>query len=125
MAVPPVYPLRVFYDGSCRVCAAEMAAYRRRDQGGRLLFIDISLPEFDPTPYGITLAALMYELHAIDRDGRVYREVDAFRAIWRAFPASTLYGFLGTVTSLPGVRLLARLSYRGFARLRRYLPRRP
>ncbi|HEY5974920.1 MAG TPA: DCC1-like thiol-disulfide oxidoreductase family protein, partial [Geobacteraceae bacterium] len=72
---------------------------------------------------GITLEAFMHEMHAIDRDSRVYRGVDAFRAIWQAFPASTLYGLLGALVKLPGVHLLARLAYWCFARLRRYLPK--
>lgn len=119
----PAYPLRVFFDGSCAVCAAEMEVYRRKEHAGRLVFVDIAAPDFDPAPYGITLDAFMYEMHAIDRDGRVYRNVEAFRAIWQAFPASTRYGLLGTLVTLPGVNHLARLAYRSFARIRKYLPK--
>lgn len=122
MPAAPAYPLRVYFDGSCAVCAAEMAAYRRKIAADRLVFIDISAPEFDPAPLGITLAAFMFELHAIDRDHRVYRGVDAFQAIWRAFPAATGYGLLGTLIALPGVHLLARGAYWCFARLRKFLP---
>lgn len=123
MTNSPVYPLQVFFDGSCAVCAAEMAAYRRRQHAGRLEFVDISAPEFDPAPYGITMAAFMHELHAIDGENRVYRGVAAFVAIWRAFPGSTWYGFLGTLASLPGVRMVARFAYWGFARVRKFLPK--
>ena len=118
------FPLQDFYDGSCSICAAEMELYRRREHGGRLIFVDVSRPDFDPAPYGIALGAFMHEMHAIDSQGRVYRGVEAFRAIWHAFPASTWYGFLGTLIALPGMNLLARLAYRGFARIRRYLPKR-
>ena len=48
----------------------------------------------------------------------------AFRAIWQAFPDSTLYGLAGTLISLPLLNPLARLCYKGFARIRRYLPKR-
>jgi predicted DCC family thiol-disulfide oxidoreductase YuxK len=119
----PAYPLKVFYDGSCSVCAAEMAIYQRQEHGGRLEFVDISAPEFDPAPQGITLEAFLYEMHAIDREQHVYRGVDAFRAIWQAFPSSTRYGLLGTLVALPGLHLLARGSYWCFARLRRFLPK--
>jgi predicted DCC family thiol-disulfide oxidoreductase YuxK len=119
----PAYPLQIFFDGSCSVCAAEMEVYRRKEHGGRLLFVDIGAPEFDPTPYGITLEAFMYEMHAIDRENRVYRGVDAFRAIWQAFPAATRYGLLGALVALPGVHLLARATYWCFARIRRFLPK--
>ena len=119
----PAFPLQIFFDGSCSVCAGEMEVYLGKEHGGRLLFVDISAPEFDPSPYGITLDAFMYEMHAIDREGRVYRGVEAFRAIWQAFPASTRYGLLAALVSLPVVDFLARLAYRGFARTRKYLPK--
>ena len=119
----PSYPLEIFFDGSCSVCAAEMEVYRGKEHGGRLRFVDISAPGFDPAPYGITLDAFMHEMHAIDRDNRVYRGVDAFRAIWQAFPASSRYGLLGALVTLPGVHLLARGAYWCFARLRKYLPK--
>ena len=40
----PAFPLQVFYDGSCSVCATEMDLYRRKEHGGRLIFVDISSP---------------------------------------------------------------------------------
>lgn len=119
----PSFPLKIFYDGSCSVCAAEMEAYRRKEHGGRLFFVDVSAPEFDPSLYGVTLDAFMYEMNAIDREGHVYRGVEAFRAIWQAFPASTRYGLLAALVSLPGVNFVARLAYHGFARIRKYLPK--
>lgn len=124
MRTKPRFPLRVFYDGACPVCAAEVERYGRQDQAGRLILVDISTPAFDPLPFNITLAEFMYQMHAIDRTGRVYRGVEAFWAIWQAFPASTLFGLLGKLITLPLLNPLARLCYRGFARLRRYLPKR-
>jgi predicted DCC family thiol-disulfide oxidoreductase YuxK len=123
MAETPVFPLQVFYDGSCSVCAREMVAYRRKEHGGRLLFVDIGAPEFDPTPFGITLDAFMYEMHCIDREGGIFRGVEAFRVIWLAFPGSARYRFLAALINLPGVNRLARFIYRSFARNRRYVPK--
>jgi predicted DCC family thiol-disulfide oxidoreductase YuxK len=123
MPAPPQFPLRVFYDGSCKVCAGEIEHYRRRDQAGRLVSIDISTTDFDPSSCGIPLPALMYELHVIDRQGTIYRGVDAFWAIWQAFPAAPLFKLLGRLVTLPLLRPLARLGYRGFARIRPYLPK--
>lgn len=121
----PAFPLQVFYDGACSVCAAEMDIYRRKEHEGRLIFVDLKSPDFDPAPYGISREAFIYEMHSIDRQGRVYRGVEAFWAIWRAFPGSTWYGLLGTLVTLPGLNLLARLAYRYFARVRKYLPKHP
>jgi predicted DCC family thiol-disulfide oxidoreductase YuxK len=124
MLQKPEFPLRVYYDGACSVCATEIERYGRRDRAGRLVLVDISDPSFDPAPLGIPLDVLMYQMHVIDRTGRVYRNVEAFWAIWQAFPASTLLGLMGALVMLPGVNTVARLCYRGFARIRKYLPKR-
>ena len=124
MPMKPQFPLRVFYDGSCIVCATEVERYGRMDHGLHLILVDISAPEFNPDSLGITLDELMYQMHVIDRVGTVYRNVDAFWAIWQAFPASTLLGFMGTLLTLPVINPIARLCYRGFARIRKYLPKR-
>lgn len=120
----PDFPLRVFYDGSCVVCATEIEHYLRQNHGGRLVAVDIAAPEFDPGQFNISLTTFMYELHAIDAGGRTYRGVEAFWAIWQAFPASTVYGLLGGMITLPIINSAARLLYKGFARIRPYLPKR-
>lgn len=120
---PPAFPLRVLYDGACIVCAAEVAQYLEKDRAGRLKGVDISAPDFDPAAYGLTWADVMDQLHAIDSQGRIYRGVEAFRAIWQAFPSSPLYRLLATLVTLPLLSPLARLAYRGFASARRFLPK--
>lgn len=122
MPVSPGFPLRVFYDGACPLCSREIEHYRRRDRAGRLIPVDISTTDFDPQPYGIALRAFMHELHVIDRRGQVFRGVEAFRAIWQAFPDAIGYRMLAAVVALPGINALARLGYRIFARLRPSLP---
>lgn len=124
MLTKPGFPLRVFYDGSCSLCATEIERYGRGDHAGRLILVDISAPDFDPAPWGISLSEFMYQMHAIDQAGRVYRGVEAFWAIWQAFPASTLLGLCGTLITLPLVNPVARLCYRAFAGIRGYLPKR-
>ena len=123
MPSTPVFPITVFYDGACVVCSTEIEQYRRKNHEGRLILIDISAPDFQPEPYNIELQSFMYELHAIDQGGTVYTGIEAFWAIWQAFPASTLFGILGTLINLPVINPLARLCYKGFARFRKYLPK--
>ena len=123
MLLSPSFPLQIFYDGSCRVCTAEIEHYLRRDHGGRLQGVDISAPDF-VVPDGLSREELMYQLHVIDRSGTIYRNIAAFQVIWLAFPASAFYRLLATLLSLPILNPLARWGYRGFARLRRYLPQR-
>ncbi len=124
MPSKPDFPLYVFYDGSCAVCASEIEHYQRLDRENRLILENIALPGFIAAAHGISREDFLYQLHVIDNGGRVYRGVEAFWAIWQAFPSSTLYGLLGTAIMLPLVNPLARLCYRCFARIRGYLPKR-
>lgn len=123
MLTKPQFPVEVFYDGSCSVCATEIEHYLRQDQRGKLLAVDISAADFNPEPYGIALDEFMYQLHVIDRKGEIYQGVEAFWAIWQAFPSSAIYGIMGAVISMPLVTPFARLLYKGFARIRPYLPK--
>lgn len=120
----PDFPIRIFYDGACIVCATEIRHYLRRDRDGRLIAIDISDPDFKPDEYRIPLSDFRYELHVIDGRGEIYRGVESFWAIWQAFPASSVYGFLGTLVTSPVLNRVARMLYKGFARIRPYLPKR-
>lgn len=124
MPIKPNFPLRVFYDGSCFVCSTEIEHYLGLDHGGKLQGVDVSAQDFDTEPFGIPLDEFMFELHAIDSGDRIYRGVEAFWAIWQAFPAATVYGFMGAIITMPLVNPAARLLYKGFARIRRYLPKR-
>ena len=83
---PPQYPLTVFYDASCPLCAAEMHALKSRDRDGRLELVDCSAPDFDAGALGlpVTGADLMERIHARDGDGRWLVGVDVFEAVYRA-----------------------------------------
>jgi len=118
----PVFPLTIFYDGSCIVCATEMAHYRKKSHGGRLIFVDISAPDFEPERYGRSLQEFMTRMHVMDAEGAVYRGVDAFPVIWQAFP-DLIYRLMGKFIRLPVIHPLARIGYALFARFRPYLPR--
>jgi predicted DCC family thiol-disulfide oxidoreductase YuxK len=124
MHIKPFFPLKVFYDGSCYVCSKEMLVYMAKNHDGRLEFVDISAPDFYPGQYGIPLAEFMFQMHAIDQTGKVFRGVDAFSAIWQAFPTSRLYRFLSFLVTFPGARIAVRMAYLAFARFRKYLPKR-
>ena len=66
---PPCADLTVFYDGQCIVCAREVNHYRQLDRVGRLCWIDISAPGFDPSPHGASSAQLMAAMHVRSADG--------------------------------------------------------
>ena len=118
------FPLQIFFDGSCRVCSAEMETYRRKNPEQRLEFVDISDDHFRPDLYDKALGDFMAELHVRDAHGNFTTGVDAFIAIWQAFPSGSIWRLAAATCGLPGVHLLSRAGYRLFARYRHLLPRR-
>jgi len=111
--------LTLYYDGNCPFCLAEMRRLMRWNSAGRLGFVDISAPDFDPAPLGVGMAALDRELHSRTVDGRLLVGTDSMLA------AYTLVGRAWVVLPLR-VRILRPLLnglYRSFARNRYRLSR--
>ena len=111
------YPLTVFYDGACPICAREMALMKRLDRTERLSLLDFSSTGFDAAPTGLTIADLSAVIHAQWADGTVMPGVDVFRAIWDAVGL----GFLSRLSRLPLVAPLMVSAYGWFARNRLWL----
>jgi predicted DCC family thiol-disulfide oxidoreductase YuxK len=81
------FPLTVFYDASCPLCAKEMHALKERDADGKLELVDCSAEDFDEAVLSGTMVKrshLMTYLHARDAHGRWLVGVDAFREIYGA-----------------------------------------
>ena len=109
------WQIEVLVDGDCPLCSREMAFLARRDRGrGRIRFTDIARPGFDPAAYGLDAERVMARIHGVLPDGTVIEGVEVFR---RAYSAVGL-GWLLAPTRWPGLRRLADLAYRVFARNR-------
>jgi len=106
--------LTLYFDDACVFCRREMARLRRWDRTGRLAFVDIAAPGFDPTPLGVTLAAMNTELHGQRADGAMLVGTSAI------LEAYTLVGRAWLVWPLrvPGLRPVLASVYRSFARNR-------
>ena len=116
----PAYPLTVFYDASCPVCALEMEHLRERDGAGRLCLIDMSAPDFDAERHGFTAADLDAQIHAVTADGAVSRGMAALRHAYAAAGLGWLLRPTGLAPLAPGFDW----AYRVFARHRRAISRR-
>lgn len=81
------YPLTIYYDASCPLCAEEMHALKSYDAHERLLLEDCSMPGFadvETQRAGITRSALMRRIHARDADGNWLDGVAVFEAAYGA-----------------------------------------
>lgn len=113
--------ITVYYDGLCRVCAAEIGFYRRAQGSESIRFVDIFSPDFDVQSESLDAAAIHKELHVRKSDGSVVIGVDAFVAIWEVLPR---YRFIVKLAKLYPVGAVLRLGYRLFVQIRPFLPRR-
>ncbi len=114
-----IYPLILLYDAGCPVCALEMDHLRARNAAGRLAFVDISAPGFDPTPYGATLAQMDAEIHALRADGQLMKGVQVLRLAYEAVGL----GWVMRPVGWGPLRGASDVAYRLFARHRRSISR--
>lgn len=108
------HDVEVFYDGDCPLCQREINLLKRWDRREKILFTDISAPEFRPVDYGKTLDALMAEIHGRLPDGTWIVGVEVFRRLY----AAVGLGPLVCITRWPGIRGMLDFGYRVFARNR-------
>jgi len=119
---PMRYPLTVFYDASCPMCASEMHALKARDAEGRLALVDCSAADFDETVLAGTCIRredLMTLIHARDAHGRWFVGVDVFEIAYGIARLETIAGIWGSRVLRP---VLARL-YPWIAKNRQLLSR--
>ena len=84
---------KVFFDGSCPLCAREINLYSKLDKNDEIEWVDVSLP--DPqTPNGITRERLLSRIHLQDSDGKLQVGASAFFVIWKKLPGWSWLGNL-------------------------------
>jgi len=106
--------LTLLYDGLCPICAREVNFMRRRDREGRLAFVDIADPDFEPRRYGTDLATVMAAMHGVLPDGKLVVGLEVFRRAYALLGLNWLVAW----TDWPLLRPVANLGYRLFARVR-------
>jgi predicted DCC family thiol-disulfide oxidoreductase YuxK len=117
----PAWPLTLYYDGACPLCAREIALLRRHATRERLQLVDIAAANFDPQPLGLGLTTLQARLHARWADGRWLVGLDASLASWQAAGLGAWIAPLGW----RALRPMLEWGYRLFCRLRPHLARLP
>ena len=117
MSKQPQWPLTLYFDGDCPLCAREIQLLRRRADPQRLQLVDISLGDFNATTLGYSKETLQNCLHACFADGQWVTGLDATLWSWRA---AGLDRWAAPITWKP-LRPLLELGYRLFCRLRPHL----
>jgi predicted DCC family thiol-disulfide oxidoreductase YuxK len=110
----PRWPLTLYYDGDCPLCAREIRLLSRHADTEHLLLIDIASADFQANSVGIDQAALANRLHARFADGQWVTGLDATLWSWRAAGL----GRWATPLTWRPLRPVFELGYRLFCRLR-------
>ena len=117
MYTQPKWPLTLYFDGDCPLCAREIKVLRGRATEERLRFVDISEQGFDPRSVGLTFDRMASLLHARFDDGTWVTGLDATLWSWRAAGL----GFWAAPLAWRPARPVLNLAYRLFCRWRAHL----
>lgn len=110
----PETAIEMFFDGACPLCKREVDLIRRRDHDQKIVFTDISAPDFEAEALGKSHDELMAEIHGRLPDGTWLRGVEVFRRVYEAIGFRSLV----RLSRLPGISLALDVGYGLFARNR-------
>ncbi len=97
-----MYPLTIYYDASCPLCAAEMHTIKETDFDNKLILVDCSNENFNEPAFCPTdKAEMMERIHAQDAAGQWYKGVDVFAIAYQAGGFTTLGKLWGSKTLRP------------------------
>jgi len=80
----PDYPLTLYVDLACPLCAREVHWLKQKADPAKLLLVDISSPDFDSSSLGRSTEQLSQRLHAKTAKGEWLTGIDATLWSWRA-----------------------------------------
>ncbi len=112
---PEVVKPVVLYDGRCRFCTAGADRIRALDHEGRLEVVSLHEPAVRARFPGLTLEAVLQEMHFVRPDGSMEKGHAAFREILGTLPQTR---WLALLWKLPGFSFVADKSYKWVARNR-------
>ncbi|MDO5652837.1 MAG: DUF393 domain-containing protein [Brachymonas sp.] len=113
-----LWPVTLYYDGSCPMCLTEMTNLMLRNTRGLLRFVDAAVPGFNACPPGTTQRDLMTVLHAERADGQLVLGIPAFEL---AYEGAGIV-FVARALRAPIIKPFMVWLYPWVARNRQHLP---
>ncbi len=104
----------VYFDGSCPLCRAEIAHYRREDDSLALRFVDVSQTG-EALPTDLDRQRAMQRFHVLAGDGRLLSGAAAFVELWSRLPR---WRWAARAAALPGAMTALEFGYRLFLPVR-------
>lgn len=117
----PETPLVMYHDGTCPLCAVEVAHYRGVDRDGALAFCDAAADAEGLADAGLSRDAALARLHVRRPDGTVVSGARAFVEIWRRLPG---WRRIAPIAGAPPIIWILEGLYRVSLTLRPWIARR-
>lgn len=106
---------RVYFDGACPLCRAEIAAYQRADGGDGLRWVDVTRCDAAELGPDLDRSTALARMHVRRADGTLVQGAAAFVEIWAVLRR---WRWLARLAGVPGVLPLMDLAYLGFLKVR-------
>ncbi|KAF8390354.1 hypothetical protein HHK36_024879 [Tetracentron sinense] len=117
------WKIKMLYDGDCPLCMREVNMLRERNKlYGAIEFVDISSDEYSPEQnQGLDYETVMGRIHAIQSDGTVVTDVEAFRRLYEEVGLGWVYA----ITKYEPIAKIADAVYGVWAKYRMQITGRP
>ncbi|OVA11267.1 putative thiol-disulfide oxidoreductase DCC [Macleaya cordata] len=117
------WKIKMLYDGECPLCMREVNMLSERNKlYGTIKFVDISSDEYSAEEnQGIDYKTAMGRIHAIESDGTIVTDVEAFRRLYEEVGLGWVYA----VTKYKPIAVIANAVYAVWAKYRMQITGRP
>lgn len=109
------WEVKYLYDGECNLCMMLVDMLKRRDDGGKICFVNLRDPDYDPfLNQGISFEEGMETIHVIKDDNQILTGPDALQEL---YDVANL-GWVQRIMQIPFFSFLAGIAYKVVAALR-------
>ncbi|KAJ3678435.1 hypothetical protein LUZ60_002238 [Juncus effusus] len=117
------WKIKMLYDGDCPLCMREVNMLKERNKEyGAIKFVDISSKDYSPKEnQDLDYETAMGRIHAIESDGIVVTDVEAFRRLYEEVGLGWIYA----ITKYEPVAKIANAVYGLWAKYRMQITGRP
>lgn len=109
-----MHEFEVFFDGDCPLCSREIKLLKKFDKQQKVLFTDISQPDFKAENYGFDQEFFMAEIRGRTKKSTFVSGVEVFRQLYSALGWNALV----QISRWPIISSSLDLGYKVFAKNR-------
>ena len=107
--------LTVYYDGGCPLCQREIAFFKKREEPGKVNWIDICSSTDQALGEDLKRCDAMSRFTVRNTDGTLVSGAAAFSEMWRVTPG---FKWLGQIAQWRPIQLALETLYLGFLKIR-------